>query len=208
MNATIKRPTPTTAARNTLIIEDDTLVGLGIRTALEQLGHYVVGQAANAAEALKYFFEYKPDLLLVDIRLQDDDGIALVTDLMRHRRVPAIILSAYSDRELVQRAGAAPIFGYLVKPVEPNLLAAQIEVAVRRFDDQEQLLAEKRTLSAAIEERKLVEKAKGLLMRHLNITEPDAHKRLQQESQKRRLPMSELAKRLIESDQLLGRSAG
>jgi AmiR/NasT family two-component response regulator len=206
MNATLKRPATTTriTSRNVLILEDDTLVGMGLKAQLEKLGHHVAGQAANAFEAHKLFREHHPNLLLVDIRLEDADGLTLVTELLKERRVPAIVVSAYSDRDLVQRVGEAPVFGYLVKPVSTESLAAQIEVAIRRFTEHEQLAQENAALGQTLAERKLVARAKGLLMRHLKLDEPGAHKRLQQESQKRRIPMAELAKRLIESEELLG----
>lgn len=206
MNATLKRPAATgrVGSRNVLILEDDTLVGLGLKAQLEKLGHHVAGQAGNAPEAHRLFREHHPNLLLVDIRLEDVDGLTLVADLMKVRRAPAIVVSAYSDRDLVQRAGDSPVFGYLVKPVSSEALAAQIEVAVRRFAEHEQLEKENAALGQTLAERKLIERAKGLLMRHLKLDEPGAHKRLQQESQKRRIPMVELAKRLIESEELLG----
>ena len=206
MNATLKKPSGSRGitSRNVLIIEDDTLVGLGLKTQLEKLGHHVAGQAANAVEAHKLFREHHPNLLLVDIRLEDIDGLTLVTELLKERRVASIVVSAYSDRDLVQRAGEAQVFGYLVKPVSTEALAAQIEVAVKRFNESEQLLQENAALGQTLAERKIIERAKGLLMRHLKIDEPGAHKRLQQESQKRRIPMAELAKRLIESEELLG----
>ncbi len=115
-----------------------------------------------------------------------------------------IILSAYSDRELVARAGAAGVFGYLIKPVSAESLQAQVEVAVRRFAEHEQLLRENQELAQTLETRKLVERAKGIFMRRLGLEEPEAHRRLQQESQKRRISLADLAKKIIESEELLG----
>ena len=120
------------------------------------------------------------------------------------RRVPMIIVSAFSDKSKIERAGVAGVFGYLIKPVSGESLAAQIEVAVRRFDEQERLVRENQELAQTLENRKLVEKAKGIFMKRLNLDEPEAHRRLQQESQKRRISIAELAKKIIESEQLLG----
>jgi len=191
-----------------LIIEDDTMIGLGVKAQLEKLGHRVVGQAATAAEAARLFRDLKPDLLLVDVRLDGDDGITLVTQLLKERRVPAIIISAFSDRELIDRASAAGVFGYLIKPVSGEALDAQIQVAIQRFAEQEKLQQEKLALTQTLEERKVIERAKGIFMRRLKIDEPEAHKRLQQESQKRRIPMVDLAKRVIESEEMLGGGGG
>jgi AmiR/NasT family two-component response regulator len=187
-----------------LIVEDDTLVGMGLKAQLERLGHAVVGQASTAAEAMAMYREHSPDVVLLDIRLNGDDGIEAARQLLRERRCPMVIVSAYSDRELIERASEAGVFGYLIKPVNAEALQAQIEVAVRRFDEQERLAADKRELEQTLENRKLVERAKGIFMKRLSLDEPEAHKRLQQESQKRRISIGELAKRIIESEEMLG----
>jgi len=192
-------------AKHVLIVEDDTLVGMGIKSHVERLGHVVVGQAGTVDEAIGLFGSNKPDLCLVDIRLDaGGDGIDLASRLMKERRCPMIIISAYSDMELIRRATDAGVFGYLVKPINGESLAAQIEVAVRRFDEQERLSSENAQLAENLATRKLVERAKAILMKRLNLSEPDAHKRLQQESQRRRIGMPEVARKIIESDDLLG----
>jgi two-component system, response regulator PdtaR len=187
-----------------LIVEDDTLVGMGLKAHLERLGHSVVGQASTGSEAMSMYREHVPEVVLLDIRLNGDDGIEVARQLLRERRCPMVIVSAYSDRELIERAGSAGVFGYLIKPVNGEALQAQIEVAVRRFDEQERLAAEKRELEQTLETRKLVERAKGIFMKRLGLEEHEAHKRLQQESQKRRISIGELAKRIIESEEMLG----
>ena len=196
------------AARKVLIVEDETLVGIGIKAHLEKLGHTVVGQADDARQALAMFQEHAPDLVLMDIRLdgaeQKDDGIELSTKLLAIRRVPIIIISAYSDDALHARAASAGVFGYLVKPVTREALAAQIAIVLRRFQDTETLRDERDTAAQNLETRKLVDRAKGILMKRLGLDEPAAHKRLQTESQKRRVSISEIAKKVIESEKLLG----
>ena len=186
-----------------LIVEDDTLVGMGLRALLEKLGHRVIAQASNADEATRFFREGKPELVLMDIRLDEADGIELAGELLQERRVPMIIVSAYSDSELIDRAAAVGVYGYLVKPVTVESLAAQIGVALNRFADHVRLMEENQNLVHTLETRKLVERAKGILMKRLNLAEPDAHRRLQQESQKRRISLAEIAKRIIESEELL-----
>ena len=187
-----------------LIVEDETLVGLGLKSQLQRLGHGVVGQAANAAEATALFRKEKPDLVLMDIRLQGDDGIDLATRLLQERRCPMIIISAFSEKELIDRAGAAGVFGYLIKPVSEKALEAQIEVAVQRFDEAQQLRAEKDKLAHDLDTRRLMDRAKAILIKRARLSEDEAHRRLQQESQKRRVSMADLCKRIIESDELLG----
>ncbi len=105
---------------------------------------------------------------------------------------------------LIERATAAGVFGYLIKPVSLESLQAQIQVAVTRFEEHERLRQEKDVLAQSLETRKLVEKAKGILMRRASLSEDEAHRRLQQESQKRRISLSDIARKIIESEELLG----
>jgi response regulator NasT len=186
-----------------LIVEDDTLVGLGLKTQLQKMGHEVVGHAASAAEAKAIFAQEQPDLALMDIRLGADDGLELAEQLLSQRRCPMIVVSAFSDEALIDRANSIGVFGYLIKPVREKTLEAQIEIAVGRFREQETLRAEKEKLAHDLETRKLVERAKGILMKRAGLSEDDAHRRLQQESQKRRVAMAELCKRIIDSDELM-----
>lgn len=187
-----------------LIVEDDTLVGLGLKAQLQKLGHSVVGQAANIAEAADLYRREKPDLVLVDIRLNGDDGIELAHQLLKERRCPMVVVSAFSEKELIDRASAAGFYGYLVKPVAERTLAAQLEVAKSRFEEAEQLRAEKEKLAHDLETRRMMDRAKAVLMKRAGMTENDAHRRLQQESQNRRVPMQEICRKIIESDELLG----
>jgi len=186
-----------------LIVEDDTLVGMGLKAQLEKMGHTVVGHAANADQAAALFRQHRPDLVLLDIRLEGTDGIELAGALLKERRCPMIIISAFSDKALIERAKAAGVFAYLIKPVRDKTLEAQIEIAIGRFAEQEELRAEKEKLAQSLETRKLLDRAKGVLMKRAHLSEEEAHRRLQQESQNRRLGLADLAKRVIESDELL-----
>lgn len=195
---------PSFARRRVLIVEDDTLVGMGLRSQLEKLGHHVVGQAATASEAQALFRGEKPDVVLLDIRLDGTDGIELARTLSAERRCPMLIVTAFSDRELIERAGSAGVFGYLIKPVSTESLTAQLEIAIQRFEEHEKAIAERDQATKALEDRKLIERAKGIFMRRLKLDEPEAHRRLQQESQKRRIALADLARKIIESEELLG----
>src|SRR4051794_30850734 len=127
--------------RRVLIIEDDTLVGLGVRNALERLGHEVIGQVSTTDDALALFESSKPDFVLVDVRLENSavDGIALAEKLLARRRVPMIVISAYSERGLIERATDVGVYGYLIKPISAQSLAAQMEGAHRRVGRPRQL---------------------------------------------------------------------
>lgn len=186
-----------------LIVEDDTLVGMGLRGQLQKLGHSVVGQAADASEARQMFRSAEPQLVLLDIRLGADDGIELAADLLKIRRCPMIIVSAFAEKELIERATEAGVFGYLTKPVDERTLAAQIEVASGRFKEAESLRAESAKLAQDLKTRKAMDRAKGILMKRAHLSEEEAHRRLQVESQKRRIGMAELCQRIIESDEMM-----
>jgi response regulator NasT len=187
-----------------LIVEDETIVSVGLKAQLESLGHVPVGRAADAAEARTLFTETQPDLVLLDIRLKETDGVELAREFMQIRHVPMIIVSAYGEPDLIARATDAGVFGYLIKPVSSQSLQAQIEVAVHRFREAEKLRQDNQSLTATLETRKLVERAKGVFMKRLHLDEQEAHRRLQQESQKRRIPLVDLAKKILESEELLG----
>jgi len=149
--------------RRVLVVEDDTLVGLGVRNALERLGHDVVGHVSTADEAFALYESAKPDLVLMDIRLENStvDGLDLAEKLLARRRVPMIVISAYSDKALIERATDVGVYGYLIKPISAESLAAQMEVAHRRFAEHEQLSLLNQQLSQTLENRKLIEKAKA-----------------------------------------------
>lgn len=187
-----------------LIVEDDTLVGMGLESQIQQLGHELIGRATSTDDATRMFTQHAPDVVLMDIRLDNGDGIELARQFMAQRRVAMVIVSAYSEPGLIKRASEAGVFGYLIKPVTLEALSAQIEVAVRRFNEAQQLAAEREALAQTLETRKLAERAKGILMKRLNLSEADAHKRLQQESQKRRMSLAEISRRIIDSEELLG----
>jgi two-component system, response regulator PdtaR len=188
-----------------LIVEDDTFVGGLIQASLERLGHSVVGQPSDESHSIELFRKLTPELVIMDIRLNDTDGIELTRTLLSERAVPVVIVSAFSDNELIQRAAAAGVFGYLIKPVNDRSLAAAITIAVGRFSETSALQSQNTELAVALETRKLVDRAKGILIKRLKLAEPDAHRRLQSEAQKRRITMSDMAKKVIESEELLGR---
>lgn len=199
-----------------LLVEDDTLVGLGHKAQLEKLGHTVLAQASRPDEARSLYAAQKPDLVLMDIRLDGDggaagegsaasrDGLDLAAELLKERRCPMVVVTAYGDKTLIDRAVAAGVYGYLIKPVADAALEAQIEVALRRFEEAEQLRAEKEKLASDLETRRLMDRAKAILIKRAGLSEDDAHRRLQQESQKKRIGMAELCRKIIDAEELMG----
>jgi response regulator NasT len=200
----LSNPTSVCADRKVLIVEDDTLVGIGLKAQVESIGCKVVGQASTADEALAMYRAHQPDIVLMDIKLDGTDGIELAKQFLAERHCAIVMVTAYSDPELISRAGSAGVFGYLIKPATRESIAAQIEIALNRQQEAEKLIHENQNLLQTLETRKLVDRAKGILMKRLNLDEPQAHRRLQQESQKRRINLAEIARKIIESEKLLG----
>ncbi len=171
---------------------------------LAELGVTVVAKAAELKQANDLFEMHHPDVVMIALDGEQAERVNLAKVLTDGRRAPVIVVGSADDSEWVAQAGAAGVFGYLVKPVAPAAAHAQIQVALGRFRDIELLRKEKDHLALTLENRKLVERAKGIFMKRLGLDEAEAHHRLQLESQRRRISMAELAKKLIESEELLG----
>jgi len=190
-------PQNSTKAIRILIADDEAVIRLGLRTMLEAQGYRVVGEAADGSRALDLVSRLKPDLVFLDIKMPGVDGVQAARRLQRDGNTPVVILTAYSDREFVDSAKGAGVLAYLVKPVRESDLRPAIEVAMSRFRDIRALRGEVEDLEDSLETRKLVERAKGVLMRKLGIQEAEAFTRIQRESRNTRRPMKEIAQRIV-----------
>ncbi len=186
-----------------LIADDESLRVLSLKGQLESLGHKVIGEAANGKEALRLSEELKPDLAILDIKMPEMDGIEAAQKMMETRPIPIILLTAYSEKELAERAALANVSAYLMKPVSEQDLLPAIALAVQRFREFQALHHEVDDLRDALETRKLVERAKGILMRRLNLTEEEAFRRMQRRSQNENKKLGEIAQAIITADGML-----
>ncbi|HWV56156.1 MAG TPA: response regulator [Longimicrobiales bacterium] len=186
-----------------LIADDEALHNLALTSQLEMLGHTVVATASNGREAVELARTSKPDVALLDIRMPAMTGPEAAQQIASERPIPIIILSAYSDAGTVDEATRAPIFHYLVKPVDPDDLAPAIAVARARFTEWVEARRERDQLELKLEERKLVERAKGLLMETRGLTEREAYRFLQKTSQDKNTPMVDLARKILLAAPLL-----
>lgn len=193
-------PQNSTKAIRILIADDEAVIRLGLRTMLEAQGYRVVGEAADGSRALDLVSRLKPDLVFLDIKMPGVDGVQAARRLQRDGNTPVVILTAYSDREFVDSAKGAGVLAYLVKPVRESDLRPAIEVAMSRFRDIQALRGEVEDLENSLETRKLVERAKGVLMRKLGIQEAEAFTRIQRESRNTRRPMKEIAQSIISGE--------
>jgi response regulator NasT len=171
------------------------------RKILPRLGHHVVAIAENGAALLELCRTHRPDLVITDIKMPDMDGIDAATTLYNEMPVPVILVSAYSDAKLIERAEADHIMAYLVKPIKQTDLEPAIGLAMRRFEQFETMRREASDMRQALEERKIIEQAKGILMKHLSLGEAEAFRRLQRGSMESRISMVALAREVIARSQ-------
>lgn len=178
-----------------LVADDETLIRMGLRTMLTELGHEAV-LASNGREALQAIRAGGVDLALLDINMPLTDGLEAARVIARKHPMPILILTAYSEQDLIEKAAQLPIQGYLVKPVNERDLAAAIQVAVARFGESRALAREKAELEESLETRKLVERAKGKLM-EAGLSEDEAYHTLQRRAREARVSMRRAAEAIL-----------
>lgn len=196
-------PTESTAPKadeqlRVVVAEDETLIRLDIVEILSSQGYAVVGEADNGQRAVELATELVPDVVLMDVKMPIMDGITAAEQIARDRLAPVVLLTAFSQRELVERAREAGAMAYVVKPFSENDLVPAIELAVARFDELRALEAEVSDLTEQFATRKLVDRAKSLLTTTLDLSEPEAFRWIQKTSMDRRLTMREVAQTVID----------
>ena len=180
-----------------LVAEDEALIRLDLVEMLSEAGYQVVGQAADGEQALALAFELKPDLVILDVKMPVMDGITAAEQIVTARLAPVLMLTAFSQTELIERAKDAGAMAYLVKPFSlPDLIPA-IEIAVSRHQQILSLESEVLDLGERLETRKLIDRAKALLMRRMSLSEADAFRWIQKASMDRRVSMKEVAQALL-----------
>ena len=187
-----------TPARRVLVAEDETLIRLDIVEILTGEGYEVVGEADNGEKAVQMANELKPDLVLMDVKMPVMDGISAAESIVKARIAPVVLLTAFSQTELVERARDAGAMAYVVKPFSPADLLPAVEIAISRYSQISALEAEVADLAERFETRKRVDRAKGLLMTKMGLSEPESFRWIQKTSMDRRLTMREVADAVIE----------
>jgi two-component system, response regulator PdtaR len=187
----------TETPRRVVIAEDEGLIRLDLKEMLEEDGYQVVGEAGDGETAVRLTAEHAPDLVILDVKMPILDGISAAERIAVDRIAPVVILTAFSQRELVERAREAGAMAYLVKPFTKADLVPAIEMAVSRFQEIKSLEAEVTTLEDRLETRKAVDRAKGLLQTARGWSEPEAFRFIQKTSMDRRMTMRAVAEAVI-----------
>lgn len=180
-----------------LIADDESLILMDLREMLTNLGYLVVGEANDGRSAVNMARELGPDLVVMDIKMPDLDGIEAARVLTEEKIAPVLLLTAYSQQDLIERAREAGVVGYLVKPFRESNLAPAIEITLARFEEFQTLQKEVEDLQEALETRKVVDRAKGILMDTQGLTEHEAFRRIQKMSMNTRRPMKEIAEAIL-----------
>lgn len=187
-----------------VIADDDVITRLDIREALEFQGYEVVGEAADGIDAVELCADLKPDVVLLDVKMPVMDGLTAAKIIGgAGNDIAIIMLTAYNDKQFVDKAGEFGVLGYLVKPVDENSLTPTIEIAVKRLKEFRELKKTVEGQEKKLEERKIIEKAKGILIQNNSISEEEAYKYLRTISMNKRKTIVEVAKIIIETESML-----
>jgi AmiR/NasT family two-component response regulator len=188
--------------RSVLVADDEHLLARNLANDLAELGYTIVGPARNGYVAIELAKTNRPDIVLMDIRMPELDGLEAAKVIFEELGIPVVILSAFSDPAYLRAGVKIGVFGYLLKPVTLDELRVSLTLAWSRFLTHNNLTTEVDALKLKLEQRKVIERAKGLLMRTLNITEEEAMRALQKQARDVRKPMADLAKSILDADEL------
>jgi Response regulator with putative antiterminator output domain len=180
-----------------LIADDEALIRLDVREMLIDAGHTVVAEAKNGDDAIRFVRELKPDFVIMDVKMPGSDGINASKVIVDEQLAPVLLLTAYSQDDIVSKANDAGVLAYLVKPVREEQLFPAMEIAYARFKDIKALGLELESLKSSLETRKLLDRAKGILMDAHGFTEAEAYRKMQQYSMNQRITIKQLAEAII-----------
>ncbi len=181
-----------------VIAEDEAIIRLDLKEILEEEGYEVVGETGRGDEAIDLVRSLKPDLVILDIKMPGTDGLTAAREITGERLAAVVILTAFSQRDLVDQARDAGVLAYVVKPFQKSDLLPQIEIALGRFREIQNLANDVKVLEDQLETRRVVERAKGMLMDEQRLKEAEAFSWIQKTAMRERLPMKEIARRVIE----------
>jgi response regulator NasT len=185
-----------------ILAEDDSVIRMDLREELQRQGYLVVGDVGDGQSAINLAREVRPDLIIMDIRMPELDGIEAARVLTSERLAPVVLLTAFSDDELIERAREAGVVNYVTKPWRQSDLKPAIEIALARFQEFREMESQVKTLEDQLATRKVVEKAKGVLMEKYTLTEHEAFRRIQKLSMNNRKSMREVAEAILLAEEV------
>lgn len=180
-----------------VIADNESIIRMDLKEMLEEAGHEVIGECVNGLRAVELTRELKPDLVIMDIKMPKMDGIAASKIISDEKLAPVILLTAYSQREIVAKAKDSGVLAYLVKPIKESSLFPAIEIALSRFEEIKQLEFDLDNVKNSLEMRKILDRAKGILMDAYNLSESEAYRRIQKYSMIKRRPIKDVAESII-----------
>lgn len=180
-----------------VIADNESIIRMDLREILEEAGHTVVGEAADGRKAIELVRKFRPELVIMDIKMPEMDGITAAKIISNEKIAPVLLLTAFSQKDVVEKAKDSGVLAYLVKPVKETNLFPAIEIAISRFQEFAELERELDEVKRSLESRKILDRAKGILMDAYNLTESEAFRRIQQYSMSKRKSIREVAQAII-----------
>ena len=182
-----------------VIADNESIIRMDLRELLEEAGHTVVGEAVNGRKAIELTREHKPDLVIMDIKMPEMDGIAAARVIADESLAPVLLLTAFSQSEIVERAKDSGVLAYLVKPIQESSLFPAMEIAMSRGQEMKELEGELDKVKDSLELRKTLDRAKGILMTAHNISEAEAYRRIQRYSMMKRMSIKAVAEAILKA---------
>ncbi|HEY3424389.1 MAG TPA: response regulator [Negativicutes bacterium] len=180
-----------------VIADNESIIRMDLKEILEEAGHTVVGEATDGLKAIELARKYSPDLVIMDIKMPEMDGITAAKIISNEKIAPVLLLTAFSQKEIVEKAKDSGVLAYLVKPVKEVHLFPAIEIAMSRFQEFAELEQELEDVKNSLETRKILDRAKGVLMDAYSLTESEAYRRIQQYSMSKRKSIREVAEAIV-----------
>lgn len=180
-----------------VIADDEALICMDLREMLEEAGHTVAGVGSDGVEALDLVKEKKPDLVILDVKMPRLDGIQTAKMIAHDNAAPVVLLTAFGDEDIIEKAKKSMVFGYVMKPVDERNLFPAIQIAVSQYRQKSEIVDRVKDMEREFAARKIIDRAKGLLMDYYHISEEDAYRRMQQTSMKRGIALADVAQKIV-----------
>lgn len=180
-----------------LIVDDESLIRMDLRDIIESCGHEVVAEGTNGVEALELCKKHKPDIILMDVKMPELDGIEAARQIGFHHEAPVVLLTSYSQQDLIDKARDSGVYGYLIKPVREEQLVPSLEMALGRYKSDAQLREKMAELEQSLEDRKIIQMGTGILMELYSISEAEAYNRIRTLSMNKQISIIEICNLII-----------